>query len=103
MGRRLTPGPAAGGFIPPFVPVDTATGGRSGGAGERQAEAHAGPHGGLDVVVVDDPDAPAVGLDDGPRDREAEARAAVAARGAAGALLEGLEDPLAVGGGDPRA
>ena len=48
-----------------------------------------------------EPDPAAVGLDDRPRDRQAEAGAVLAAGGVA--AVEGLEDALAVAGRDALA
>src|SRR5262249_54046095 len=64
---------------------------------DRQLDHEAGP-------LADrrlDPEPAAVGLDEAPGDRQAEARAGVAV--AALAAVEGLEDPLLLGRADPRA
>src|SRR3954454_3030142 len=104
MAVRLTPASAAWGFFPPGWPVSRCFFGPfSGRRGRREAEADAGSGFAAGGAVVDHPDAPAVGLDDRARDRQAEPGAAIRARRAVGALLEGIEDPLTIGGGDPGA
>jgi hypothetical protein len=60
-------------------------------------EDRAAPHLAFDL------DAPAVSVDGGARDREAEPDAALASRTSGIDTVEPLEDPLLVDGGDARA